>query len=98
MGLRTRTPTCLAWLAGSGLGAQLPAQVGWPSKGEGKARQWQMERVTACGASTREWRGMERLLWFSSTLADRGKSKMEVAAIEVGALCMVATFQTRVAL
>jgi len=46
----------------------------------------------------REWRRTEGLLWCSSTFADRGKSEMEVAAMEVGALCMVATFQTRVAL
>ena len=30
--------------------------------------------------------------------AERGQGKVEVAAMEVGALCMVATFQTRVAL
>jgi len=50
------------------------------------------------GRSLREWRRTEGLLWCFSTFADRGKSEMEVAAMEVGALCMVATFQTRVAL
>jgi len=50
------------------------------------------------GRSLREWRRMEGLLWCFSTFANRGKSKMEVAAMEVGALCMVATFQTHVAL
>ena len=50
------------------------------------------------GRALREWRRTEGRLWCSSTFTDRVKAEMEVAAMEVGALCMVATFQTRVAL
>ena len=48
------------------------------------------------GRALREWRRTEGRLWCSSTFTDRVKAEMEVAAMEVGALCMVATHQRRV--
>jgi hypothetical protein len=72
----------------------MEAACPWRTEGESGGGRRRVED----GRALREWRRTEGRLWCSSTFTDRVKAEMEVAAMEVGALCMVATFQTRVAL